>query len=160
MTSIASRRARVVTAIAFALAGCGSRPECPYTEAPLPPANAGCLVIVQEQVLMVRELSGNISLPGGTSEPGESAQCTAWRETYEETGIHVRVGARVKAFDNGFNLFRCDLAQDGTAQTLGPALPGEIREVLWLAPAQLGDYSWRFPAQQAMVRHWLRQSHE
>lgn len=154
----AGLRQITMTLLAIWLSGCGPKPECPVTEQPLPAANAGCLVIHQGRVLMVRELSGKISLPGGTSEAGETAQCTAWRETFEETGYRVHVGRRQAVFVNGFNLFRCEPETAPTGDTLSPGQVGEIREVLWLKPAQLSDYSWRFPAQETMIRHWLGQA--
>lgn len=53
-------------------------------------------VIVDEggQVLLVKHTYGrrNWELPGGQTEPGESAEETALREVREETGLRVRAG--------------------------------------------------------------------
>lgn len=53
-------------------------------------------------------LNGRLSLPGGSSEPGESAQCTAFRETWEETGLQLQPRELLEVFDTGFHLYRCD----------------------------------------------------
>ena len=55
-------------------------------------ANAGCLIIQDDKVLLLtHRWGGKLGVPGGTREDGELAQCTAWRETREETGVAVTV---------------------------------------------------------------------
>ena len=47
----------------------------------------------KEKVLLTRRTdNGRWCLPSGRMEPGESAAETCARETWEETGLHVRIG--------------------------------------------------------------------
>ena len=112
--------------------------------------NAGCLVVLDGRLLLVRhERSGKLTFPGGYAESGETAQCTAHRETWEETGLEVRVGRVLKTFSNAFHLYACVL--EGTAGVSRAPLEvpvtghGEIREVLWMEAVALTAEDWRFP---------------
>lgn len=114
--------------------------------------NAGCLVRNGSRMLVVRHRrSGRLVSPGGFSEAGEPAQCTAQRETWEETGLEVKVGPLLKRFDNGFLLYACRVSTEpaGTAipQTLSVPVQaaGEVTRVLWIDPAGLRTEDWRFP---------------
>src|SRR3989338_755980 len=52
--------------------------------------HAGCLIRIGDKILMPKhKKSGTWNLPGGTTEPNETAPCTAHRETWEETGFDV-----------------------------------------------------------------------
>lgn len=145
-------------AVSVLLAACQPTPECPFQAPDSRPSNAGCLVIHRHQVLLTVERTGRVSLPGGTQARGESAQCTAFRETWEETGIRVTVGPLLKQFDNGFRLFRCDAGAIDTALTPVPGRPMETPAALWLTAQQLDHYPWRFPAQRPMVKEWIADS--
>ena len=71
-------------------------------------ADAGCLIIRDEMVLLIRgRRSDKLSLPGGASRSPELAQCTAHRETWEETGIDVRVGGFIGRTNTDFYLYDC-----------------------------------------------------
>lgn len=137
------------------LSACGQAPECPAVPG-LPPANAGCLVIQQGRVLMTLERSGHISLPGGTRSAGETAQCTAFRETWEETGVAVTVGQVIRRFDNGFVLFHCSAPAADPDAALAPGQPLETPAAYWLSDRELDAWPWRFPDQQAMIRAALQ----
>ena len=114
-------------------------------------ANAGCLIVQGDKVLLItHRWGGKLGVPGGTLEAGELAQCTAYRETREETGIEVVVGPRVRVMKNGFHLYRCYPAD---AQTVNAPLPVpessrlEVSAMGWYSPAQLRKDDWRFPYQ-------------
>ena len=53
--------------------------------------SCGTITINNKQVLLVRQKKGHISFPKGHIEKGESEKETAVRETYEETGIKVKI---------------------------------------------------------------------
>lgn len=115
--------------------------------------NAGCWVVSKQQLLLVQQRSGKYSFPGGTSVPGELAQCTAHRETLEETGFNVSVGELKHRFDNGFYLFNCRASGDAAAVQAWM----EVADVVWVAPADIPQQQWRFPYQRAMAIGWLRE---
>jgi ADP-ribose pyrophosphatase YjhB (NUDIX family) len=114
---------------------------------------AGCVIKMNDKLLTVRHrFSGKLGIPAGYSEESETARCTAYRETLEETGLTVTVHELLKEFDNGFRLFRCQ-PSDAVNISETPAVPAtgvsEISEVLWLDPLSIPHQQWRFPDQQS-----------
>ena len=69
----------------------------------MPKVAVGAVVFKNERVLMVRRgqpPSEDLwAIPGGSVELGETLQEAAEREILEETGIHIRAGEPVFAFD-------------------------------------------------------------
>ena len=118
--------------------------------------NAGCWVESGDKLLMIIQRNGLYSFPGGTSEPGETAQCTAHRETYEEAGMDVLVGSLKHQFDNGFRLFNCE--SNGTSEITNDAV--EVRGVVWVKPADIEREMWRFPSQRSQAIYWLEEASE
>lgn len=123
------------------------RPACD-AQARLEPAASGgaaCVVIVDQRLLVIRHRpTGRLDLPGGRSKSGESARCTAQRETWEETGLEVRVG---EALGGRRDLFRCT-----PLQAVSPASDPPLRwwsaveasAVLWVDPRSVQDSQWRY----------------
>lgn len=113
-------------------------------------ANAGCLILHDDKVLLIsHRWGGKLGVPGGTREADELAQCTAYRETYEETGLAVTVGRRLAVMKNGFHLYRCY-----PEQVLSPAprpVPtsalAEVKALDWYPLESLDRDSWRFAYQ-------------
>lgn len=68
-----------------------------------PRAGVGAIVFHQHKVLLVKRdrppYRGQWAIPGGRIKLGETLQQAAEREILEETGIHVRAGEPVFAFD-------------------------------------------------------------
>ena len=114
--------------------------------------NAGCLIKIDDEMLVVRHRQTNkLSPPGGTAKKGETAQCTAHRETWEETGVEVRVQRLLKSFDNQFHLFHCLAVDKAIIQDCELQVPDaykpEISEIFCLDPALSSQEDWRFPKQ-------------
>lgn len=142
---------------ALALLGCGAnQPLCPDNSPKLAVKSAGCMVLRQNQLLVVEGYNGKLSIPGGSGDANESAQCTAHRETWEETGLDVRPMELVRVFDNGFHLFRCDY--DANSGRIDPPFRLEIKRAFWLAPEAFGQYHWRFPGQEKWLAQQIQQS--
>lgn len=119
--------------------------------------NAGCWIARGGQALMVRQRNGLYSFPGGTAEVGESAQCTAHRETYEEAGINTEVFGLHHQFENGFYLYYCEPPKNLSLKTLDK---GEVDEVLWVKPQSIPADQWWFPKQRFKAMSWLRAAEE
>ncbi|MGK0402042.1 MULTISPECIES: NUDIX hydrolase [Alcanivorax] len=114
-------------------------------------ANAGCLIIRDQQVLLItHRWGGKLGVPGGTLERGELAQCTAYRETLEETGLQVVVGERVQVMKNGFHLYRCIPAEslpEGEPLLLPAQARLEVSDIGWYSLDELRQKDWRFAYQ-------------
>ena len=130
--------------------GCGeTAPPC-QTAVQSPDApSAGCLVITDRGVLLVRDWTGSVALPGGSVRPGESARCGAERELFEETGLVALAGHTAQRFDNGFQLFWCEVA-DSAEPTIHRPL--EIRQIIWWQPDEARFIEWRYPRQGDQIR--------
>lgn len=102
---------------------------------------------------MVQGMNGEVSLPGGSSLPEESAQCTAFRETWEETGLRLQPRELLRVFDTGFHLYRCE--RDGQSGVIDPPPRFEVRAAFYLAADQFDEYEWRFEDQRDLLRDLL-----
>ena len=89
--------------------------------------------------------SGQVSLPGGVAEPGETYAQAALREAYEEIALPptaVRLLGALSAIDipvSGFRLHPIVGAAD-SRPSLTPA-DGEVARILEVSVAELGDPS-------------------
>ena len=101
-------------------------------------------------MLVVRHrFGGKLGVPGGRAESGESAQCAAHRETWEETGVEVVVHELIKYFSNGFALYHCTPVHAAATSTDELDVPAsgrnEITQVIWIDPRAIRAEDWRFP---------------
>jgi 8-oxo-dGTP pyrophosphatase MutT (NUDIX family) len=141
------------------LAACaGEPPACRIAPGTLEAVSgaAGCLVRRGGDILVMRHrLGGALGVPGGAALPGETAQCTAARETWEETGLEVEVGELVTRFDTAFRLYECRLLTPLPSGEL-PELPAhalvETTALFWADPAELVAKEWRYPDQLQILK--------
>lgn len=115
-------------------------------------ANAGCLIVAHDKVLLVRHVgSGKLGIPAGTADFQERAACTARRETWEEVGLEVEITRHLTTFSNGFRLYQCKAADHAITDTEHqPQMTrqrSEISEILLLPTDRLSAEIWRFPEQ-------------
>ena len=118
--------------------------------------NAGCLITHAGKLLVIdHRKSGRLGLPGGTALPGEGGQCTAHRETWEETGLAVTVGRFRARLSTDFLVYDCEPATPVNSSEV-PALPsrslGEVVGLQWVDVARVQPENWRFPEQLHEVR--------
>jgi mutator protein MutT len=129
-----------------------------------PVVGVGGVVIREGAVLLVRRavepLKGQWSLPGGAVELGETLEEAVRRELREETGLEVRVGELVEAFE------RIHRDADGRPRyhyvlldyLCEPAAAGEARAgsdvsaVAWARPEELPSYQVSPKATQVITR--------
>ncbi len=150
------RRVLITLACPVALAACSTATtECPLPASGDSAPSAGCFATSAGGLLLVQDLSGKISLPGGSAKPGESAQCTAYRETWEESGLRIAPQELLKVFDTGFHLYRCEVS--AASGQIDPPRPLEIRAAFFLQPDQFEDYQWRYEGQGIELKAMLLQ---
>ncbi|MGC9494362.1 bifunctional NUDIX hydrolase/phosphatase PAP2 family protein, partial [Vibrio genomosp. F10] len=134
-----------------------------------------CMVKANEKVVLVNEiLTQQISLPGGTIDPGEPPSLTAQRETWEETGLVVTVGD-VLGYTNTAVIYDCISDSEIIAYEYNNELDGntmpiwfaphygiEVSSAMLLLPELLPNERYRYPEQwndiKAMHQHATDQS--
>lgn len=131
---------------------------CPYKQDSVETGRAfaaGCLIKSQGKMLAVRHrFSGKLGMPAGHAEGSESARCTAYRETLEETGLEAEVHDLLRQFDNGFRLYRCTLpGYQHLSDSVEVPVSGiaEVSEIIWHEPGSAPGRQWRFPKQHPAV---------
>lgn len=112
-------------------------------------ANAGCVIKVNNKLLtLTHKVSGKLDIPGGTANGSESAQCTAHRETWEETGFNVEVGELLGSNNNGFRYYACKLSGNFIGDITDFPVPewtqSEVSAINLNDPYLLTDEQWRF----------------
>ena len=112
---------------------------------------AGCLVQRGDSILAVRDRdSGRWGFPAGNPRAKENAQCTAARETFEESGVEVTVGSLAARLGSSFFLYRCTLLDSNSEPATRPG--PEILAVDWLNLQRLSPAAWRYPGQVTRIR--------
>ena len=139
------------------LAACSDgAPDCVFAGKPDTAPSAGCFSVTEDGLLLVQGMNGEVSLPGGSSLPGESAQCTAFRETWEETGLRLRPQELLDVFDTGFHLYQCE--RDAQSGAIDPPPRLEVRAAFYLPADRFGAYDWRFEDQRDLLKHRMLNS--
>lgn len=128
--------------------------RCPFTGTPDVAPSAGCLAVVHGRVLVIRNPEGKVGPPGGGSLDGEAAQCTAHRETFEETGLDLLPRQLLRTFDTGFNLYYCEI-HSGSG-SIAPRSFFEVQHAYWLPLEEFGLVQWRFAGQGDELEQMLR----
>lgn len=99
--------------------------------------------------MVKQRFTGRYSLPGGHSKGRESAQCTAHRETWEESGLNVQVGPLLGVFGEEFRLYECWPADPGYIIGSTNKIPAvgmiEVTGAHWVVPSALKLKEWRYP---------------
>lgn len=140
------RRLLAAFSIGLALSGCGATERfCETGPMVIETPSAGCLLLRGDKLLVVDVRGQGASVPGGSALPGETAACTAQRETYEETGLWLQTGEVLEVFDTGFYLLQC-FAPD-PQQEPDAGYDWEISEAYWLPRSEFDTTQWRFPGQ-------------
>lgn len=138
------------------LCGCTYReaPACTFSGTPASAPSAGCFSVIEQRLLVVQGLNGAISLPGGSSVRSETAQCTAARETWEETGLILQPGRRLATFATGFHLYECQ--RDANSGAIDPPPRLEVRQAFYLPVDEFDQWQWRYPEQKVLLRKLMR----
>lgn len=84
---------------------------------------------------------GYWSVPGGSTDPGETLPETAAREAFEETGLHVAIGRELWTVTIPMSDGRMFEVHDFAATVTGGALMAgdDADDVRWFTPAELDE---------------------
>jgi 8-oxo-dGTP diphosphatase len=125
----------LVLITALMLSACSRQPMCSVASGDVGAPSAGCLVLDQGELLLVKIMDGTYGPPGGSADSNESAQCAAERETWEETGVQVSAGELAAEFDTGFHLY-------------------------WYAPKLFHNLKWRYADQADIIKTLMSERQE
>ena len=109
------------------------------------PAIAAAVIVMDGKLLLARRQVAERELlwqfPAGKIEPGETAEATAVRETYEEVGLVVEpmatIGERIHpATGRAMVYVACSVVRGEAYAAAGD----EIAEVVWCTRAQISNY--------------------
>jgi ADP-ribose pyrophosphatase YjhB (NUDIX family) len=139
-------------------------PNAPPPNSVVPSAN---VVVVNDDgaILLIRRTdNGNLALPGGGMDLGESITHTAVREVKEETGLDVEITGLVGIYTNPGHLI--EYTSDGevrqefsvvfTAKPTGGTLTtsDEASEVVWSDPTEVAEMRMH-PSMRQRIEHFL-----
>lgn len=138
----------VLLMIGSVLTACATgRPSCAVETSRVQTriGSASCALMHEGELLLIRHLySGKLDLPGGSAKTGETAQCTAHRETWEETGIAVTVHEPLPGLTQ---VFRCEPVNPEVLRRK-PGIPWwsrtEVTGILWRNPSTIRPAEWRY----------------
>ncbi|GGO63940.1 hypothetical protein GCM10010982_02170 [Bowmanella pacifica] len=127
------------------------------------PGNAACLIKIDKWLLTIgHRHSGKLDLPGGLSNGDESAQCTAHRETWEETGFNVEVGAFLGSNEAGFRFYACQLHGDFGSDIKEFPVPQwsrlEVSSIQLTDPFEIQSHDWRYEDELLQIRALFNQA--
>lgn len=130
-----------------------------------------CLLRADHKIVLIKEvLTQKLSLPGGTIEAGESPEQAAQRETWEETGLAVRVGALLGNTPTA-SVYECigdsKLIKYRYINKLGgevlpiwfaPDYGIETSEAMLIHPSRISASQYRFPTQWELIESFFSQA--
>jgi ADP-ribose pyrophosphatase YjhB (NUDIX family) len=136
--------------------------RCGFVLFPGPKLVAGCFVIDNGRVLLIRRgiapAVGKWTFPGGYVDFGENAADAALRETHEEVGMRVALGPLLGVFNDSAITVVVYLATPGKEP---PSLSVEATEVHYFAPEDVPWHDLAFPTTTDALTAWvaLERSH-
>jgi 8-oxo-dGTP pyrophosphatase MutT (NUDIX family) len=138
--------------------------DAPAPTTVVPSAN---VIVVNDDgaILLIRRTdNGNLALPGGGMDLGESITETAVREVKEETGLDVEVTGLVGIYTNPQHVIeytsngevRQEFSIVFTAKPVGgsPRTSSESSEVVWSDPAAVAGMRMH-PSMRQRIEHYL-----
>lgn len=164
MTAGLATRCFLLVATVGLTAACTPAPPCAVDQSQVDQrkGNASCFIESHERALVTRyRFSGRLIFPGGTARKNETAQCTAHRETWEETGLDVTVGPLwTRSGGPTIYIYKCAATPSISAETI-PVLPWrsriEVSDIQWVDLTELQPPEWQYPRQLQQIHRLLNE---
>lgn len=123
-----------------------------------PKVAAGTIVVHEGRIALIkRAISpalGKWTFPGGYVDRGEPVHCAAVRETWEETGLHVRLEGLHGVFS--YSEVTVVLIVYTATVTGGTFTAGEeCDQAVWASPAAIPWEELAFPSTADALRTWI-----
>jgi ADP-ribose pyrophosphatase YjhB (NUDIX family) len=139
-------------------------PNAPPANSLVPSANVIATDDTGRVLLIRRADNGNVALPGGAMDIGESLTDTAIRETREETGWRVEIVGLVGVFSNpGHRVHytsndeirqECNIVYSGRVTAREAEADSETTEVIWVDPAAFDGITPMHPTIRYRLELW------
>jgi ADP-ribose pyrophosphatase YjhB (NUDIX family) len=133
--------------------------QCGYVDFSGPKLVAGCLVIEQGKVLLLRRgiapRIGKWTFPGGYVDLGETPESAAIRETREEVGLQVRLGPMLGLFSDPADPVAAVAVYFAELISGTPSLSEEATEVRFFGPDELPWDDLAFHTTESALKAWV-----
>ncbi len=133
--------------------------RCGFVLFPGPKLVAGCFVIDTGRVLLLRRgiepAVGKWTFPGGYVDFGENSADAAVRETREEVGMRVALGALLGVFTDSMNPSLTVVVYLAEPGLDAPALSDEATEIRYFAPDDIPWHDLAFPTTTDALTAWV-----
>lgn len=133
--------------------------RCGYVDFPGPKLVAGCLVIEEERILLLRRgimpQMGKWTFPGGYVDLGETPEQCAVRETVEEVGMHVTLRGLLGLFSDPVDPIAAVAVYLSEPGEEPPMVSEEATEVRYFAPHEIPWDELAFHTTEAALRKFL-----
>lgn len=122
-----------------------------------PPDDGACLIRVENRLLVISlEADGKYVLPGGYSQPQQSAQCTAHHHTWMQTGFNVEVRQYLGTNAQGKHFYQCNLAGDFSGELTHFPVPDwaplQISRIEFIDPFAIDERQWHGGNELTVIR--------
>jgi ADP-ribose pyrophosphatase YjhB (NUDIX family) len=133
--------------------------RCGFVLFPGPKLVAGCFVIDEGRVLLLRRgiepAVGKWTFPGGYVDFGENSADAAIRETREEVGMRVGLGPLLGVFVDSMSPAITVVVYLATPGKVPPSLSDEATEVRYFAPDDVPWHDLAFPTTTDALTVWV-----
>jgi hypothetical protein len=123
-----------------AISSCSNKPPCNNPGSKMASKSSSCLLVHENQALVVKLLGGRVALVEDAPRRGENALCAAERAVWDQAGLHVQVQSKLAEFEDGQVLFSCLLLSD---PLLNSSKAFGVVSIDWVPVGDLEDLNWQ-----------------
>lgn len=122
------------------ISSCSNKPPCSNQGVKMTSKSSSCLLVHENQALVVKLLGGRVALVEDAPKRRENALCAAERAVWDQAGLHVQVQSKLAEFEDGEVLFSCVLLSD---PLLKSSKAFGVVSIDWVPVTDLEDLNWQ-----------------